>query len=362
MAALDSLHLEDPWQVSRDIFPQAGSPDEKLCFLLNYAVLAPSILNTQPWKFHIEEGSVKLRADRERMLPVVDPEGREVLLSCGAALFNLCTAMRSFGHAAEMTILPDPHDRNLLAVVTLGAALVPSDLDWQLCDAIPKRRTVRRSFENRPLPQELRDGMCHAADREDAVLSFADSHQAKAQVAELVAEAERIHLADPEFRNELSKWIQERISEARALDSEALVRLRTGGYTPEPRAVSDLFVPIAASVARSFSTGDAAAAHQQAHTEASPAVALLSTRKDTPRDWLAGGQALQRVLLTATLANATSSYLNPPIEVPSLRHRIAAAFGRRDRPQILLRFGYGPEIPPTPRRPVRQVVTRLPPT
>ena len=88
------------------------------------------------------------------------------------------------------------------------------------------------------------------------MLSFADSPQAKAQVAELVAEAERIHLADPEFRNELSKWIQERISEARALDSEVLVRLRTGGYTPEPRAVSDLFVPIAAQAGRDTPAAD----------------------------------------------------------------------------------------------------------
>jgi hypothetical protein len=361
MSALDALLLGDPWQVSAAAYPEAGSAEEKIVFLLNYAVLAPSILNTQPWKFAVKNGAVELYADRGRRLPIVDPDGRELLLSCGAALFNLCTAMRSFGHRADVRIRPNEKDDDLLAEVTLAVAETPSDLDRRLRDAIPKRRTVRRPFEERPLPDELLDELSEAAGREGAVLSLTEDAHGKSQVAELVAEAERLHLANPAYRNELSTWIQQRIGEARGQDSEAAVRLGLGGSTLDPRATDDLFVPLAASVARTFTSADAAAAHQQARTAGAPAVILLTTPHDSPRDWLAGGQALQRVLLTATLAGVSSSYLDRPVEIPSLRTRIAAAFGRQDVPQALLRLGYGPDVPPASRRPVTEVITFTPP-
>jgi hypothetical protein len=134
-------------------------------------------------------------------------------------------------------------------------------------------------------------------------------------------------------------------------------RLGAGGRTPEPHSLSGLAVPLAASVARTFTSAEAAAAHHQDRTQDAPVLALITTPQDGPRDWLAGGQALQRVLLTATLAHISSSYLNPPIEVPSLRSRVAAAFGCHGMPQVLLRLGYGPDLPPAPRRPVEQVIT-----
>ncbi|WP_048709146.1 Acg family FMN-binding oxidoreductase [Microvirga massiliensis] len=358
MSALDALLLGDPWQISAAAYPEAGSAEEKLAFLLNYAVLAPSVLNTQPWKFVVRDGAVELHADRGRRLPIVDPDGRELLLSCGAALFNLCTAMRSFGHRADVRIRPNEKDADLLAVVTLEPAKTPSDLDRNLRDAIPKRRTVRRPFAERPLPEELLDELSEAAAREGADLSRAGDAHSKSQVAELVAEAERLHLADGAYRNELSAWIQQRIGEARGHDNEAAVRLGLGGSTPDPRATAeDLFVPLAASVARTFTSAEAAAAHQQARTAGAPAVVLLTAPQDSPRDWLAAGQALQRVLLTATRAGVSSSYLNPPVEIPSLRRRVAVAFGRHDVPQVLLRLGYGPDVPPASRRPVTEVVT-----
>jgi nitroreductase len=361
MSALDALLLGDPWQVSAAAYPEAGSAKEKLAFLLNYAVLAPSILNTQPWKFVVKDGAVELHADRGRRLPIVDPDGRELLLSCGAALFNLCIAMRSFGHRADVRAFQNGKDSDLLAEVELAAAETPSDLDRELRDAIPKRRTVRRPFAERPLPAELLNELSEAAASKGAVLSRAEDAHSKSQVAELVAEAERLHLADTDYRNELSAWIQQRIGEARGQDSEAAVRLGMGGSTPDPRTMAeDLFVPLAASVARTFTSAEAAASHQQARTVGAPAVVLLTTPHDSPGDWLAAGQALQRVLLTATLAGVSSSYLNPPVEIPGLRSRIAAAFGRHDVPQAMLRLGYGPDVPPSSRRSVTEVVTFTP--
>src|SRR5215470_2361610 len=96
---------ENPRMVSEGNFPTSGTPAEQLCFLLNYAVLAPSEYNTQPWLFKVSERTVELYADRARRLPIVDPEDRELTISCGAALFNLRVALRHFGYADEVEAL-----------------------------------------------------------------------------------------------------------------------------------------------------------------------------------------------------------------------------------------------------------------
>src|SRR3712207_9303545 len=99
--------LDDPWKVSEGEFPKSGDAEEKLHFLLNYAVLAPSGHNTQPWLFRVRANEVELYADRTRGLPVVDPEDRALIISCGAALFYLRVAIRHFGHADEVESFPD---------------------------------------------------------------------------------------------------------------------------------------------------------------------------------------------------------------------------------------------------------------
>lgn len=92
----------DPRTITQADFPRTGSRAEQWQFLLNYALLAPSEYNTQPWLFHVHEDSVAFYADRSRRLPVLDPENRELLISCGAALLNLRLALRHFGYREEM--------------------------------------------------------------------------------------------------------------------------------------------------------------------------------------------------------------------------------------------------------------------
>src|SRR5690606_15026240 len=99
--------IQDPWQVSEAEFPRTGGPSEKLRHLLNYAVLAPSDHNTQPWRFRLAHGSVDVFADRSRALPVVDPADRELVISCGAALYQLRLAIRYFGFADRVALFPD---------------------------------------------------------------------------------------------------------------------------------------------------------------------------------------------------------------------------------------------------------------
>ena len=190
------------------------------------------------------------------------------------------------------------------------------------------------------------------------MLFFVERPDQKRLVAELVAEAEREHLSRPEFRQELSTWITRRYAEAHAHDSEALGRLGAAGHTPEPLTPTGLSTAIAAAAARSFASVEEAAEHQRDVVVSSPALALLTTDDDDPSEWVAAGQALQRVLLKAASAGVSASYLNPVVEVARLRDQVTRLFDGRGEAQIALRFGYAPDIPPSPRRKTTEVVSR----
>jgi hypothetical protein len=154
----------------------------------------------------VSDGEVELRADRTRGLPVVDPEDRALVISCGAALFYLRVAMRHFGYEDEVEILPDPDDPDLLARVRSRADHEEAEEERALFEAIPKRRSNRRPFENRPVPGRLLSALQAAAWEEEVWLHLVEDEPAKHTIAELIAEGDRIQLADKSFRRELASW------------------------------------------------------------------------------------------------------------------------------------------------------------
>jgi hypothetical protein len=162
--------VEDPWNVSEEDFPESGQAEEKLRYFLNYAVLAPSGHNTQPWLFNVSGGAVELHDDRTRGLPVVDPEDRALVISCGAALFFLRVAIRHFGYTDEVRTFPSPDDPDLLAEVRLGTPYEATAEEHQLFEAITKRRTNRSPFQEREITQEVLDALEAAATEEGAWL------------------------------------------------------------------------------------------------------------------------------------------------------------------------------------------------
>jgi hypothetical protein len=207
-------NFRDPWQVSPEEFPSSASARDKLLFLLNYAVLAPSILNSQPWLFELSHHAISLHINQSRRLAVVDPEGRQSIISCGSALFNLRAAARAFGYEIEVSGPSRKSGPTLIVKLQLKPSTTPpSQLDLELRDAIPRRRTVRSAFEDKPLGDELLRDLADAARQEGAECHFAQAPEQKQQVAELVAEAEQIHLRDPAFRNELRDWLMQRRGE-----------------------------------------------------------------------------------------------------------------------------------------------------
>jgi iron-sulfur cluster repair protein YtfE (RIC family) len=331
--------------LDRKEFPFGGSNLARLVFLLRYAVLAPSSHNTQPWRVRIDDEALLLYADRTRALPVVDPDDRELEISCGAFLHHLRLAIRQHGYEGEITLLPGSGDRDLLARIELGAERRPSYDDRLLFWAIAKRHTSRRPFIARPLPSELAQSLVEAAEAEDALLSLLGEDRRREEFTRLVAEADRIQMHDDRFRRELAAWVHGDHDNSR--DGMA------GHAVGIPRLLSSV-APLAI---RTFDLGKGVAAHDEKLVEATPLLAVLGTDGDTTRERLAAGQALSRVLLRAGQDEISASFLNQPIEVAELRPRVAELVGGSGTPQLGLRFGYGPKARPTPRRPVREILS-----
>ncbi len=332
------------WNIRAEDFPTNASVREQLRFCVRYALLAPSTYNTQPWLFRVSDAAIDVCADRARALPVVDPFDRQLVISCGAALCNLSIAIARFGRRAEVEILPDPADPDLLARVAPGAMQDPSPLTHLLFRAIVERRTNRRAFDARPIDAQLLAALCGNSMLEGAWLEPLHGER-KDAAADLVAEADRQQMRNPHFRRELAAWTH---------DHSVARRDGIPGYSVS----ADDFDSVPATLlVRSFeSDASGRVARDRALAAGSPLLCVLGTRHEEPHEWIAAGQALERSWLCATIAGLSLSFLNQPIEVPALRRKMRDLVGRGGFPQLVLRVGYGVGPPPTPRRDVAAVL------
>jgi len=334
------------WDVSPDDFPADGTSEEKLWFAVRYAVLAPSTRNTQPWLFRIHGNVLDLYADPSRALPVVDPDHRELIISCGAALAHLRVAVRYFGYSYQIETFPESSEPDLLARFHLGFKHDTEAGDVLLLNAIPRRRTNRLEFRNEAVPDALLSVLSALAAREGAWLKVVDSEEARYTVADLVAEADRIQWADKPFRRELADWLHPNRSDA--FDG-------IPGYAQGPNGLPAYAGPM---VIKTFDLGKGRSSKDWEVALGAPALTVLGTDTDTPLDWLQTGQALGALLLRARVEDVWASFLNQPIELSELRPRLAEVIKPGSCPQIILRLGFSNEVKPTPRRPVQDVILK----
>lgn len=330
--------LWDPWQISEGAFPKRGASSERLRFLLNYAVLAPSNHNAQPWLFRIVSDGIELYADRTRALPVVDPEDRELTIGCGAALFNLRIAFRNFGYEGVVQCFPDAGKPDLLARISFGDGKAATAEEHALFESIVKRRTNRMPFRMQPIQESLLSELEAAATKEGAWFQVVLGDENRNRLADLIAEADRIQMSDGHFRRELAAWIH---------PSRTASHDGTPGYAIGYGGLTSYLGPL---VVRTFDMGKGQAAKDRQLATGSPVMAVLWTENDTSADWLSAGQAMMRVLLRARVDDVWASFLNQPIEVPELRTQVRDLLGKKSFPQLLLRMGYGQDVKPTPRR------------
>jgi hypothetical protein len=304
-------------------------------FLITAAARAPSVHNTQPWRFRVGSGAVELWSDPRRKLQA-DPSGREMLISCGAALFGLRLAVRSLGYLPVTELLPDPARLRLMARVSVGAAAPMSGLESGLLDAVPHRHTHRGPFAPGPLPRGLLAGLQHDALAEGATLALVTGGLAYDRLERIAAAAARRGDLSPRARADVRRWTRTAASMTR--DGIPATALASSTGRPSGRLQQRDF-DLGRVIARLPSGG------------ASPsATAVLLTPGDRRADWLRAGQALYRLLLHAASQWVFASLHTQPLEDTTTRNLITSQLALPGHPQIVLQLGRATTASPTARQ------------
>lgn len=292
------------------VIPVGHLDDEQVRSVLDAAMAAPSPRDRRPWRFHCTDTTIELHADTRRLLPGTDVDHRELLLSCGAALLNLRLAIRALGVHPAVQLLPDPHRPNLLAVIRPEGHIVVRAVDRELADAILRSRTDHGPFRPTPVPSAVVAELRQAAKTERAWLSTLTAPN-------LSILRGLLHQPQDAPRHDQTAVAEESASNGR----------HDGG------------------VGLSLS-GDVAS---------EPLIGVIGTFHDSPLARLQAGQAMQRVLLAATVAGLSASFQSRVVEVPATRKQVRELIVGGLWPQAMLRIGYA--VPAAARRDVDDVVT-----
>jgi nitroreductase len=299
--------------------------------VVDTAIAAPSVHNTQPWMFVAQVDGLDVLADSRRALPRQDPDGRELVLSCAAASLHAQLAVRGLGRACEAVLLPDPSAPDLLVSLRVGGPLPPSDDERRLLQAVPRRHTDRGPFADLPVPVHVLDALGEAALAEGAWLQVLTT----ADILELAlwqAHAQAAVAADGEAVAERGAWARDTAEPSDGLPADLVPGWPAG--RPAER------------VARA------------AATDAADLVLVLGTESDDRLSWVRAGRALDRVLLTATAAGLVAAPVTLALELPALRHGMTSALALHGAPQVVLRAGFpsGLGTGRTGRRPADEVL------
>lgn len=308
---------------------------------------APSVHNTQPWHLHVADGVLELRRDPDRQLTVLDPSGRQQVVSCGAALHLARVGLRVQGFGSRVEYLPDPSDGDLLARVHPVPGHEVSDQDVVLERAARRRHTQRGPFDPEPLAPAVAGAIRAAGEAEGAWVRVLTERDELVELAVLLARADEAERDDEAYRRELAAWTRRPAARCDGVPPEAVAEVRHRAST----------LPL-----RDFGLGAAGggtagtAVDEQPPPAERPAVVVLGTTGDSLTDWLVAGQSLSALLLRAQLDGVQASPLGQVVDQPWARSLLAAQLGVVGHPQMVLRIGHARPGPDTPRRPVNDVL------
>ena len=317
--------------------------------LVRYATLAPSSHNTQCWKFAIEDSAITILPDLTRRCPVVDPDNHHLFVSLGCAAENLVQA--ALAHALQARPVFDAQRD-----AWRGALEPTAPVRTALFQAIPLRQCTRAEYDGQPLSgAELRQ-LESAAAGAGVRLMLLTGKAALERVLALVVQANTVQMADRAFVEELKTWIRFNGPEA-ARRGDGLYAAASGNPSLPRwlgRMMFDLFF-------RPASENDKLA--RQVRSAAGMAVFVAGAedesgdRSDHRAGWIEVGRAYERFALQATALGIRHAHLNQPVEVAALRPQLASLLGLPGhRPDLLIRFGRGPGMPRSLRRPLQAVL------
>ncbi|GAA2673089.1 Acg family FMN-binding oxidoreductase [Actinoplanes palleronii] len=311
---------------------------ELLSGCVEAATLAPSLHNSQPWRFRIVGDGVEVRADRSRQLQALDPDGRELMISLGAAVFTLRVALRAAGWIPGTSLLPDPGDPDLVARVSLLRPQEPSADARRLAAVISRRHTNRGPFTDAVVPADAVEELRAAASFEDAELIVA-TPASRLIICGLGRIAEERLRSDGGYRAELGRWTRGPRGRRDGIPATAF-----GPWDAMER------LPV-----RDFGLVHPQLSGRPERFEPYPTIAVLTTVGDRVADWLRAGQALQRVLLVATRLGLSTTPISQPVEIPAIRETLSDPRTGRWA-QMVLRLGFAQSASATPRRTLDEVL------
>lgn len=325
------------WNLNESDFPiNSSQPQEKLTFLLNYAILAPSSHNSQPWRFNVSDERIKLYADGSRWLSVADADKREMYISLGAALENLILAAEHFGYNSTVTYFSGQED--LVAEVSLKAGS-PQSSNSSLFRAITARRTNRDPYETRAISQADLDYIRKFSSHPDTAILFSQDPDTKEAFRELVVQADRALYSDINYRSELGSWLSQGVMGPRGLEAKmaqlAVVFLDVG--PEETEKDSD-------------------------RINSTPCIGFISTAENDSISSLQAGRALERLWLAASSRGLGLQPMSQPLEVRQTREKLAALLPAASEKRVVqqaFRLGYAPvEGERSSRRPLQELLVK----
>ncbi|MEC5182248.1 Acg family FMN-binding oxidoreductase [Arthrobacter sp. CG_A4] len=310
--------------------------------LIRLASLAASSHNTQPWKFLVTPDAITIQPDRTRSCAVVDPDDAHLFKSLGCAAENLVQAANARGQAAEVSF--DPAGQVIVVRLKPSSTLGPTPLSA----AIETRQCTRGTYDGQPVSSEDLAALKQAGSIEGVQCILLCDRGQIDTVAGFVTRGNLTQLNNNAFRRELVSWI--RFNPAAALRrGDGLAGLTTD-QPPIPTPVGKLF-------SRALIRAGAQAQNDAEHIASSPGVAIFATTGNDARSWVAAGRAYQRFALQAEALDIRSAFVNQPIEVPGLRREFESWLGlTHECAQLAVRFGHGPKLPYSLRRPVQEVL------
>ena len=333
----------EAWDVKESDYPADGPIEERLKFLLRYAILAPSGPNTQPWKFAINDNSISVFADLTRSLPFVDPSNRTLFMSVGCAIANLDVAAKHFGFAPNISYFPDGLESDLVASVQLSAGQEPVDGQDDLFAQIQRRHTTKDRYEHALIETPLLKEMERNINHPGLYLTYLADEDAKDRMADLVSRAHQIQLAKKEFRHNLGEWLRNNWTDEP--DGMPL-------YTFGVHDVISLGFP---SAFKEFDLSRPVIYRDSGLIHDCSTLAVLTSDQDDKLTWTRCGFALENLLLRATSYDIRASFFSQPIGVPILREELKMQVNR-GHPQLIFSLGVAEPMRPSPRRLLEDVI------
>ena len=324
------------WRLADEVPADPGALQREL---VRHATLAANGHNTQPWRFRSRWGGIDVEPDLARRTPVVDPDDHHLWASLGCATENLVQAALAFGRHAAVRVDGSGVRIELEPTAPKRCALF---------EAIAQRQSTRAAYDGRSLaPDELR-ALERAAAADDVQTVVMTERRRIEQVRDFVVAANSAQIADPAFIAELERWI--RFSADEALAQRDGLFARSSGNPTMPRWLGS-------AVFRLFFTAGRENDKIASQMRSSAGVAVFAANRADASGWFAAGRACERFLLQAAALDVRTAFVNQPVEVAAVRAQFARAIGLGERrPDLIVRFGRAPRLPPSLRRPVDAVM------